>query len=317
MKKTVSQLAGVKKPPTIFPPPLKEGDTIGLVAPAGPLIETDNYSAGIRVLEKQGFKVKYSRQLLCNSGYLAGSDQERAADFNRLWADPGIKAIMAARGGYGCLRLLDLIDMDLIGKTPKLLIGFSDITVLLTAIPQKTGLVTYHGPVITTLAGIDKNSLVSFFNTLHGNSSSGITQPAGLQVLKDGKAKGILYGGNLTTLVHMLATPYEIPWHETILFLEDVGEPPYRLDRFLTHLSAAQRLTRIKGLILGTFSSNDRQENGAMQGAVQQRITELLKGYDIPVLANFPVGHSRRNLTLPIGAAAAIDTSDGSLRFSV
>jgi muramoyltetrapeptide carboxypeptidase len=315
MKKTAKQPVQKKSRQIISPPPIKKGDTIGLVAPAGPLINKDNFTAGVRILEKKGFRVKYNWQLLKAKGYLAGSDHARADEFNRLWSDPEVKALVAARGGYGCLRMLDMINMKQIRKYPKILIGFSDLTVLLAAFQKKTGLVTYHGPVVTTLASIDRKSQTSFFNALTTGTPPHI-KPAKLKVLKDGIAKGVLLGGNLTTLVHMIATPYEIPWNNAILFLEDIGESPYRLDRFLTHLSQAKRMHKINGLILGTFSDDARKENRAMQRAVHTRIVELLEGYDIPVWANFPVGHSRRNLTLPIGLEAEMDTSEGLLRFS-
>jgi len=314
MKKTVKESGRHKKRTPIFPPALQKGDTIGLVAPAGPLIDKGKFSAGVHILEKKGFRLKYNRRLLNVRGYLAGSDRARAADFNMLWSDPEVKALVAARGGYGCLRMLELLDMKLIRKNPKILVGFSDLTVLLTAIHKKTGLVTYHGPVVTTLASIDRKSQKSFFNTLTKSTLPPIAA-AKLKILKDGNAKGILLGGNLTTLVHMLATSYEIPWNEAILFIEDIGEFPYRLDRLLTHLNQAGRLQKIRGLILGTFSADDRKENRAMQSAVHKRIMELLKDTDIPVWANFPVGHSRRNLTLPVGLEAEMNSSDGSLRF--
>ena len=212
-------------PPPIYPPPIKKGDTIGLVAPAGSLINKDNFSAGVNILEDKGFRVKYNRKLLHAKGYLAGSDKERADEFNRLWSDPEVKALVAARGGYGCLRMIDLVDMKQIQKNPKILIGFSDLTVLLNAIHKKTGLVTFHGPVVTTLANIDRQSKTSFFNVLAGNTPDLIAQ-AKLRVLKSGMAKGVLMGGNLTTLIHMIGTPYEIPWSKAILFLEDTGETP-------------------------------------------------------------------------------------------
>ena len=154
----------------IYPPPIKRGDTIGLVAPAGPLIDKENFTAGVQILEKKGFKVKFNQKLLNTRGYLAGSDKERADGFNKLWSDPEIKAIVAARGGYGCLRMIDMIDMKQIRKKPKILIGFSDLTALLNAIHKKTGLVTFHGPVVTTLASIDRISRKSFFDTLLGQA---------------------------------------------------------------------------------------------------------------------------------------------------
>ena len=297
----------------IYPPPIKRGDTIGLVAPAGPLIDKENFTAGVQILEKKGFKVKFNQKLLNTRGYLAGSDKERADGFNKLWSDPEIKAIVAARGGYGCLRMIDMIDMKQIRKKPKILIGFSDLTVLLNAIHKKTGLVTFHGPVVTTLASIDKQSKTSFFNVLTGKRPD-LLRPSKVKILKEGKSKGVLWGGNLTTLVHMIGTPYEIPWNDTILFLEDIGESPYRLDRLLTHLYQAKRFKKIKGLILGTFTDEDKKERAVLQKTVQKRIFELLKDENIPIWANFPTGHSRRNLTLPIGVSVEMDSNKNMLK---
>ena len=298
----------------IYPPPATKGDTIGLVAPAGSLISNDNFSSGLKILEQKGFQVKYNKSFLNSKGYLAGSDQDRSQYFNRLWSDPEVKALVAVRGGYGCLRMLDLIDMKQIRKNPKILIGFSDLTVLLNAIHLKTGLVTFHGPVVTTLAGIDKKSGISFFNVLNGKTPFEI-KPSNLKIIKAGKAKGILLGGNLTTLVHMIGTPYEISWDKAVLFIEDTGEPPYRLDRLLTHLDKAKRLHKIRGLILGTFTDEEKKEKSHLQNTVRTRILELLKDMDIPIWENFPIGHSRRNMILPVGMDVEMDTSTSELCF--
>jgi len=298
----------------IYPPPVRKGETIGLVAPAGSLISKDNFTAGINILESQGFKVKFNQKILSTKGYLAGSDQERANDFNRLWSDNEVKALVAARGGYGCLRMFDLIDLKQIRKEPKILIGFSDLTVLLNAIHKKTRLVTFHGPVITTLSSIDKKSEKNFFNVLSGKTPDQI-KLFNLKIVKGGKAKGILLGGNLTTLVHMIGTPYEISWKNAILFIEDVGESPYRLDRLITHLAKAKRLQKVKGLILGTFTGDGKKEDRTMNKVIQQRIIEFMKGSNIPVWANFPVGHSRRNLTLPVGREVEMVSNEKILKF--
>ena len=312
MKKTNKKAAQKRMHQSVYPPPIDIGDTIGLVAPAGPLIDKDNFTAGVHILEDKGFKVKYNRKLLHAKGYLAGSDQERADEFNRLWSDPEIKALVAARGGYGCLRMVDLVDMKQIQKNPKILIGFSDLTVLLNTIHQKTRLVTFHGPVVTTLGSIDRQSKTSFFNVLAGKTSNLIPSTK-LKILKNGMAKGVLMGGNLTTLIHMIGTPYEIPWNKTILFLEDTGEAPYRLDRLLTHLYQAKCLQKVKGIILGKFTDENNKESSRLQKIVQERITELLKDTEIPIWANFQTGHSRKNLTMPVGLAVEMDLSRGGL----
>jgi len=314
MKRTAKKAMPSQKPRTIYPFPIKKGDSVGIVAPAGSLINKEHFTAGIKLLEKKGFRVRFNRKILNARGYLAGTDQERAHEFNRMWADPEVKALIAARGGYGCLRMIDLIDMNIIRKNPKILIGFSDLTVLLNTINKKTGLVTFHGPVITTLADIDRHSKKSIIDTLLGQTPNQLT-PAGLKIIKGGKATGILLGGNLTTLAYLVETPYEIPWQDAILFIEDTGEKPYSLDRLLTYLYKAGRLQKIKGLILGTFSDENRKERPALQKKVKERIVEFFAAADIPVWENFPTGHSRRNITLPVGTEAEMDSSDLTLSF--
>jgi len=314
MKKTGNKTAREPKTPIIFPPPINEGDTIGLVAPAGSLISRDAFASGVQLLKKKGFKLKFNRKLLNSKGYLAGSDRERADEFNRLWADPDIKAVVAARGGYGSLRMIDQLDMKLIRKNPKIFIGFSDLTVLLNAIRKKTKLVTFHGPVVTTLASIDRQSQKGFFDILTKKIPR-LIKPSKIRILKNGKAKGTLFGGNLTTLVHTIGTPYEIPWNDTILFIEDIGESPYRLDRLLTHLEKAGRLKKIKGLIMGSFAGNDGKESTVLHKTVQTRITEILRDREIPVWTHFPTGHGGRNLTLPVGVEVTMDSIGRELHF--
>jgi len=314
MKKTGNKTVRDKKTPIIFPLPIQKGDTIGLVAPAGSLISRDAFAAGVQLLEEKGFKLKFNRKLLNSKGYLAGSDRERADEFNLLWADPAVKAVVASRGGYGSLRMIDLLDMKLIRKNPKILIGFSDLTVLLNAIRKKTKLVTFHGPVVTTLASIDRKSQKGFFDILT-KKIPGLIKPAKIKILKNGRAQGFLFGGNLTTLVHTIGTPYEIPWNDTILFIEDIGESAYRLDRLLTHLEKAGRLKKINGLIMGSFAGNDGKESTVLHKTVQARITEILHDRDIPVWTNFPTGHCRRNLTLPVGVVVTMDSIAKELHF--
>ena len=299
-------------PALILPSPVYKGDTIGLVAPAGSIINQDNLDRGINFLKDADYKLKFHRDFRNTEGYLAGSDQERADEFNSIWSDPEVKAVVAARGGYGSLRMLDMLDLEHIKKTPKILIGFSDLTVLLTAILKKTGLLTFHGPVVTTLANLDEHSRNSFLDTLSGNVPKCI-KPDRLTVVQNGKADGILLGGNLTTLAHMLATPYEFPWQDVILFIEDIGESSYRLDRLLTHLAKAQKLDDLSGLILGTFTEEDRTESPELAQGICDRVLELIGSKNIPIWADFPVGHGSRNLTLPLGTRVEMDPDTGTL----
>ena len=297
----------------ILPPRLRRGDTIGLVCPAGPVREVARLQAGIRLIVDQGFAVKLSGPVEPREGYLADTDEQRAAHLHRLWADEEVRAILAVRGGYGCLRLAGLLDWELLARTPKWLIGFSDVTLLLNTLFHRCGLVSVHGPVATSLARSDEQSLVSLFTLLTGTLEERI-RPRGLEVLRGGTGRGPLVGGNLTTLVHSLGTPWDHSWDGCLLLLEDTNEPLYRLDRMLTQLALAGRLERLAGLILGDFdlAGTDSLAGLRLREAVWARVLELV-GPGFPVWADFPAGHRTANLALPIGMEAVLE--EGVLRF--
>jgi len=292
--------------PLIIPPPLQKGDTIGLVAPAGPVRDREVFAFGCQFLEEQGYRLKVPDDLFNQQDYLAGHDQERAHQFQEMWQDPEVKMILAVRGGYGCQRILPLLDLAELAATPKILAGFSDLTVLLNALSQQNGLVTYHAPMLNTLARSDEASRASFLGMLAGSGSSEV-KPAGLEILREGEGCGHLVGGNLTTLTHLIGTPQEINWRGALLFLEDTGEAPYRIDRLLTHLERAGCLRELAGLILGTFTDNKGAEEG-WTPAVWKRAMELAGG-EYPIWGNFPAGHGARNLSLPIGVTAKMDSA--------
>lgn len=296
--------------PPIIPAPLKPGDTIGLVTPAGPVRDREAFAFGKQFLEDRGFLVKVPDDLFNQQDFLAGHDQDRARQFTDMWQDPEVKAVMAVRGGYGCLRLLPLLDLPKLAANPKILAGFSDLTVLLNEFSQQTGLITYHAPMLNTLARSDEDARAAFLGMLTGNQSGSAT-PGGLAIIRPGKGYGHLAGGNLTSLAHLIGTPHEINWRGAILFLEDTGEPPYRVDRLLTHMERAGCLRDLAGLILGTLTDNSGAEE-AWTASVWERILELA-GADYPIWGNFPVGHGARNLTLPIGATAEMDSDSGTL----
>ncbi len=295
----------------IIPPRLQPGDTIGLVTPAGPIFGREKVRAGIDFLEEAGFLVKMPVDLE-KEEYLAGSDQARARQLTEVWHDPVVKGILAIRGGYGAMRLLPYLDPAGLIKTPKILAGFSDITILLNEIQRRTGLVTYHTPVLTTLASSDAASRQSFLEMLTGPAKPITAQD--LQILSGGSATGHLIGGNLASLSHLLGTPYEPVWDNGILFIEDVGEAPYQIDRMLTQLQVSGRLAQLSGLILGTFSEGDEREQ-EWSALIWARARELTGG-QIPLWGNFPVGHGQRNLTMPVGMTAHMDSEQGRLEFS-
>jgi Uncharacterized proteins, homologs of microcin C7 resistance protein MccF len=296
----------------LLPPKLRRGDAIGLFCPAGPVRDAERLQAGIRLIEDLGFTVKLRGPVTPGDGYLADSDEGRAAHLHNLWRDEEIKAIMAIRGGYGCLRMIELLDWDLFRRHPKFLVGFSDVTVLLNNVTAHADLVAVHGPMAGTLARSDEQSRASLFGLLTGSFEERV-KPKGLEILRGGVGRGRLAGGNLTTLLHLLATPWECSWDGCILVLEETNEPLYRIDRMLTHLALARRLERLAGLVLGDFDlGHDELANVRLQEAVWMRVLELAPpGY--PIWARFPVGHRQRNFALPIGMEAEMASDGGTL----
>lgn len=293
--------------------PLRKGDCIGLFAPAGPLPSDKLLLEGVEIIESSGFKVKYFDDITKNDGYLAGPDERRVNEFKKLWADKEIKALLAVRGGFGSVRVLASLDFQDIRDNPKILIGFSDLTALLNGIQTKTGLVTFHGPMLSTLVRDKDVSPHNFLHFLTQESFADIT-PQNLQIVRSGQATGRIMGGNLTNLVHMIGTPFEPKWKNTILFVEDINEPAYKIDRMLTHLKLAGRLDKVAGIILGGFLSSACEIIPDME-LVTKRLLEITPDH-VPVWANFPVSHGPENCVLPIGIQAVMDSQQKLLSFS-
>lgn len=305
-------------PSRLVPTPLKPGSVIGIIAPAGQIRDQTGFEAGIKILMEMGFEPRFPRALWPGTGYLADSDANRAEEFNRMWADPEVSALLALRGGYGCLRMTERIDLAQIRRQPKFLIGFSDITVLHNSLQQQTGLISLHGPTLSTLATSDKDSLERFHQCLTGNWRAPL-QCRGVEILRGGdEIRGHLIGGNLSTLLTLLVTPFEPNYTGRILFLEDVGEPLYRIDRMLTQLHLAGKFDKIAGIILGDFSLNQAMETAEKirhHEAVWNRVLELTADSGIPVWGGFPIGHGAANLTLPHGGETIMDSGSGKLFF--
>lgn len=302
----------------LCPPPLREGDTIGIIAPAGQLQDKSRFMQGVGILRNMGFAVKYPPELWPGPGYLADSDDKRGFEFNYLVRDEEIKGLVCLRGGYGCLRMLDKIDIDLVAHNPKIVAGFSDITILQNFLYQQTGLISLHGPVVTSLAGATKDSLASFYDSLLRVEPYRIADKQ-IEVLRYGATVAApLIGGNLASLVTLLGTPYDFSWDDKIVFLEDINEPAYKIDRMFTQLYLAGKLERIAGLILGDFSTSaysKETEKLTYRRAIWRRVLELCPLQSIPVWGNFPSGHCARNLTFPLGAMTEMDSGACSLFF--
>ncbi|PID39405.1 MAG: LD-carboxypeptidase [Proteobacteria bacterium] len=293
--------------PSKRPRALKPGDTLGVVAPASPFDEK-SFGAGVKVLESMGFNLHIAEDLFRRNGYLAGTDEGRADRLHRLFTDPAIDGIICARGGYGAMRILPLLDANLIARHPKAFIGFSDITALLTFLVKDCGMTTFHGPTVTTLGDADRSSRDHFYEVL--------TQAGPLTLISDrprelcgGSATGMLLAGNLTLLCHLTGTPFQPDLNGCILLIEDRGEAAYRIDRMLTHMLLAGYFDGLAGVVLGSFSDCGGEE------AVFRIVTDRLGKLNVPIVAGFDVGHTRSNRCLPVGEVVRLDARTGTLRF--
>ncbi len=302
---------------SLFPPVLHKGDTIGVIAPAGHVANLDRFNRGVQILHEMGFEVKFPRNFWPGHGYLADTDDNRGREFNVMYSDPEVKALIALRGGYGCIRMIGRIDLEMIRRNPKPVIGFSDITILLNYLFARTGLVSFHGPVATSLGDSSRDTLERLYLSLTGGWSHPI--PAkDVEILKKGpKATAPVVGGNLASLVALLGTPYDFSWDEKIVLLEDVNEPAYKIDRMLTQLQLAGKFDRIAGLILGDFSisQHSHTERLGYLEMIWNRALEILGGRSLPVWGNFPSGHCPGNLTIPLGAVAEMEGDRPMLSF--
>ena len=283
-----------------LPPRLKAGDTLGVAAPAGPF-DTALFTRGLGVLQEMGFKLKVPGAVYCQNGFLAGPDDLRAAVLNRLFADPEVQGIICARGGYGAGRMATHLDWDVIRTNPKPFVGFSDITVLHHLLERYAGLVTFHGPMVTTLAGAPAAVRAALMQALTGTEPLAL-QPDTPQVIRAGKAEGPVAGGNLTLFGHLLGTPLQPDTAGRILFFEEVGEAPYRIDRMLWQLKMAGCFEDAQAVVFGSFT------DCGTPAEVAAVLTAAFHDSPIPVVAGFPVGHGPQNMTLPHGLPGRLET---------
>ncbi|MFH0725630.1 MAG: LD-carboxypeptidase [Pseudomonadota bacterium] len=290
-----------------LPPPLKPGDVIGIAAPAS-AFDRELFFKGIIKLTELGFKPYIPEAIFASEDSFAGSDEHRAKLLTQLFLDESVKAIMCARGGFGSLKILPLLDYELIRRHPKAVVGYSDITALLSALTERCGWVTFHGPMIATLPETDVDSYRSLFNALVADFPM-IIKPEGGVPLRRGVSTGPLIGGNLTTLCHLIGTPYEPVWAGRILFIEDRGEALYRIDRMLTHLKLAGCLDQLAGLVIGGF------EGVEIMTDLWRVVMSVTQAASYPIAAGFPVGHGPRNVTMPVGLVGTLDAGEPFLTF--
>jgi len=296
------------------PARLREGDTLGFVNPSGALHEDEAYERAHAALRALGLRTREAPNLRARYGHMAGTPQQRADDLHAMFSDPGIAGILAVTGGSGANRVLPLLDMGLLARHPKFLGGFSDLTALITAVHGATGLVTFHSP----LARSDWNAFSAehFRAVAMAGEAPLLRNPADLppRALRGGVARGPLQGGNLAVLTSLAGTPHFPDLTGAILFLEDVNEYLYRVDRMFTTLALGGHLARVAGVVLGGFTSCKPSEGSYGTLTLDEILADHLGDLGVPVLRNAAFGHIGPKWTLPLGVPAELDADAGTLR---
>jgi len=299
------------------PSPLYPGDTIGIVAPSSP-VPPEELQKGIAVLEERGYRVFVGESVLATvpgSDYLAGSDAARVADIEAIFAREDIAAVICARGGYGAMRLLPLLDWEKIARHPRLFLGYSDITSLHAALARKAGLVTLYGPNLTTLPGLDETASRLLWRMLEDPIALGTlpTPGATLQTVVPGIVEGELAGGCLSLLAHACGSDFAPDFEDKIVLIEDVNENIYRADRDLTQLRNAGLLDSAAGFVVGTITHWQKKEADPPRNRPETLWQEIFGPLGKPTLAGFPFGHEPHPLTLPLGVHARLDAGAQTL----
>jgi muramoyltetrapeptide carboxypeptidase len=294
--------------PLTRPRRLRTGDELAVVAPAGPA-PVDRLQAGVRVLESWGLTVRLGKHVYDGYDYLAGLDVDRADDFMSAWTDPLIRAVFTARGGYGTQRMIDVLDWaKLVQAGPKVLCGFSDVTALHQGFASILGLVTIHGPTVTSLGAADASTVDQVRRLMfEPESALELTGGADTMALVPGVAQGVLVGGNLSLLAAEVGTPLSRPARNSLVLLEDCDEEPYRIDRSLTHLLRSGWFDGVRGTALGSWDRCGPPDQ--VRSVLADRLTPL----GVPILDGLPVGHGTANHALPLGALAQLDATAGTL----
>lgn len=311
-------------PGIIKPAAMKPGGTVGVITPATFVADPDRIALAERTIQHFGLKMKLGRNVRKRTGYVGGTIDERVADLHDMFQDPEVGAILAVRGGYGTAHLLDKIDYELIRRNPKMFFGYSDITSLHLAIHKRTGLVTFHGPVVLSRFTdyTTRHFKTALFEPkplgpLTNPPDNGAIRPAHmLRTVRPGTARGRLIGGNLSLIAATMGTPYEIDTRGRILFVEDVNEQPYSIDRMLTQLRLAGKLDAAAAVIFGECQDcGPREFRPAFDStfSVGEVVDNVLGDLKIPVLSGLTIGHTPDQLTLPIGVTASLDADKGVL----
>ena len=287
----------------IKPKNLEKGCTISIIAPSGGVDSDENLLRATRYFEELGYKIKLGKNTLKHNKYLAGTDEERLEDLHNAFLDNEVDAIIALRGGYGAIRLVNKIDYTLIRNNPKIFAGYSDITALSAMMLKHAGLITYSAPMINSDFGIpnpDKATLLTFFDTVNSNNKQ---KHKAEKVLKEGSATGITFGGNLATLVSLCGLDF-IPEEKFIFFAEDLNEPVYKLDKMFTQLMNIEQFRKnIAGIVFGEFLDVDNEQ------WLMDLEEELTKELKVPAISGLKITHAREKLTVPIGIESAISNN--------
>jgi muramoyltetrapeptide carboxypeptidase len=316
---SLASAPAAKRRPILKPPRLRPGDRVGMINPARAAFRSEPVEIQAEALEAVGLVPVKGENFYKRHGYLAGTDEERAADINTFFADPTIKALMGI-GGWGSARLLPYLDYDLIRANPKAIAGFSDVTALLNGVHAKTGLVTFHGPHPRVKASADyfrrvlfDGELVTFSNPSEIKEDELVQTRERYATLHSGKARGQLIGGNLTVLAAIVGSSYVPEFEGAVLFLEDVREKVYRVDRMLTQLKLAGLLGQLAGFVFGRCTDC---EPGTSYGSLtlEEVLDDHVRPLGIPAYRGAMIGHIRQQFTLPVGVEVEIDADAGSLR---
>ena len=304
--------------PRIKPPALRPGDTVGIVAPASNVKRAD-LEAGCEGLRRAGYRPFYFDSILEQDLYFAGSVERRTRELEEMFAREDVRAIVCARGGYGANYLLPVLDLEKVKAHPKIVVGYSDLTALLTYFADAAGLVTFHGPMVAKdWAHLDGVDLASWQAALAGTAPWEVHLGAGSGAsgLVEGNAEGILYGGCLSILVASLGTPYEIRTEGTILFLEDLGEKPYQIDRMLMQLKLAGKLDGVRGIVFGEM--RDCLQTAHQGYTLEEVMLRIVGSLGVPVAYGVRSGHvTAGNITLPIGVRAGLTVAGGQVRLRI
>ena len=303
----------------LYPKQLKMGDTVGIICPSS-AIPSDKIEKVKSCVENMGYKTKLADNLdKVFAGYMAGDGDERAKWVNRMFADPEVDAIFCVRGGDGSSRLMPYLDYEIIKANPKIFVGYSDVTNIHMALNQICGMVSFHGPMISSnmIDGLTDEESTSFFDTINAESDFDYQNPNGYEIkkLKRGKAIGNLVGGNLSLLSASIGTPFEVESEDNILFIEEVCEPMSKIEKWIFHLRNAGKLDKCRGIVLGQFT---KVENAEEPSYDENEVTlAALRDLDIPVVCNVQSGHGKPMMTLPLGTLCTLDADEGRISFKV